>query len=111
MADSITGMTDTLPTTPSNCPPSTRNTVRHPIGTLSAIISESCPSSTGARNVDEIVVIETLMHGKGAVGQRGDAVPAGVAGPGAAAAALAEGIAVINIANAWLISRVASATI
>ena len=43
-------MADSLPIRPPKCPPCHRNTVRHAVGTVSAIGSESCPSWAGTRN-------------------------------------------------------------
>src|SRR5690606_33366000 len=42
-------MADSVPIRPSKCPPCHRNTVRHAVGTVSAIGSESCPSWAGTR--------------------------------------------------------------
>src|SRR5690606_35074848 len=42
-------MADTVPGRPSKCPPFRRNAVRHAVGTVSAISSESCPPWPGTR--------------------------------------------------------------
>src|SRR5690606_90120 len=48
-------MADTVPGRPSKCPPFRRNAVRHAVGTVSAISSESCPPWPGTRSLADLL--------------------------------------------------------